>query len=238
MGNGFQFIDIIFFALVAAFLVLRLRSVLGRRTGNEKEQPDLFKPPAESKDEKIVRFPSRASGDEEDDEAGETPARRASEPLFSGPAAAGLTRIRQADPSFAPEGFLQGATAAFEMIVGAFAAGDEAALRPLLADAVMDGFSAAIRARKEAGETLSTEIVSLKKAEIIEADLETNLENRMARVTVRFVSEQVNTVKDKEGAVVDGDPNRVAEVVDLWTFQRDTRSRDPNWTLTETRNPD
>lgn len=234
MGNSFQFIDIIFFALVAVFLVLRLRSILGRRTGTEKEQPDLFKPPVESKDEKVVRFPSRSSGDEDEDETEAAPVRRSQEPLFSGPAAAGLARIRQADPSFAPESFIQGATAAFEMIVGAFAAGDETVLRPLLADAVMNGFSTAIRARKEAGETLSTEIVSLKKAEIIEAELE----DRIARVTVRFVSEQVNTVKDKEGAVVDGDPNRVAEVTDLWTFTRDTRSRDPNWTLTETRNPD
>lgn len=216
MNDGFQFIDIIFFAAVAAFLVLRLRSVLGRRTGHERPPPELAAPTRDSGDN-VVELPRR-NGD------------IGMAAVAGTPQEAGLLSIRQADPGFAPASFLEGARAAFAMIVGAYAQGDKAALRPLLSDQVFANFSAAIDARRAAGETLETEVIHIRKAEIVEA----RMDGRNAVVTVRFASDQVNVVSDSQGRVVEGDPNRVAPVTDVWTFARNTQSRDPNWQLVET----
>jgi len=123
-----------------------------------------------------------------------------------------------------------GARQAFEMIVDAFARGDTEALRPLLADDVYGGFAEAIEQRREAGETLETEVVAIKQAEAVEA----RMDGPHAYVTVRFVSDQVNVTRDAEGNIVDGDPDQLAEIVDLWTFGRDTSTRDPNWELVST----
>ncbi len=229
MGNGFAFLDIIFFAMVAAFLVLRLRSVLGRRTGNERRRPDVFSPqkdaPAETRD-KVVPLPDRRAA--KDGAADEVAPGESANPLD-----AALTRIRVADPAFTPDSFLAGARTAFEMIVEAFAAGRKRTLRPLLSDEVYDNFARAIDDREAAGETLETTLVGIESAEIIEAAMD----GHVAYVTVKFVSQQINVTRNKDGEVVDGDPNHVAEVTDIWTFARDTRSRDPNWTLVETRSP-
>ncbi len=227
MNDGFQFIDIIFFAMVAAFLVLRLRSVLGRRTGQERPR-DIFgrspNAPSGSPDN-VVELPDRRRA---------TAAGAAEERYAGTPVGAGLSQIRDADPSFNPERFVQGGRAAFEMILAAYSRGDDAALRPLLNDEVFGNFQKAIAERQQAEETLETELVGIKSAEIAEA----TLDGGTALVTVRFVSEQVNAVRDGKGEVVDGDPNRVAEVIDLWTFARDTQSRDPNWALVATRSPE
>lgn len=220
-----HFIDIIFFAMVAAFLVLRLRSVLGRRTGEERQRPDPYgAPPAGRPSDKVVPLPDRT-------------VRAAGEPI-EGPAAAkgtpleaGLTQIGVADSSFTPNGFVEGAKVAFEMIVEGFAKGDRKALRPLLNDSVFDHFSAAIKTREDAKQTHETTLVGIKSAEIIEAQMD----GRTAFVTVKFVSEQVNVTRDKDGNVVEGDPAHVADITDVWSFARNTRSRDPNWTLIETR---
>ena len=144
--------------------------------------------------------------------------------------AAGLERIRAADPGFDPAQFLEGARAAFEMIVGAFAAGDKARLRPLLSDEVYTPFAAAIDERTAAGETLETRIVGLKRLDITEA----GLTGRLARVTVKFVSDQINLLRAHDGSVVDGDPDHAVEKTDFWSFTRDTRASDPNWVLEAT----
>lgn len=120
------------------------------------------------------------------------------------------------------------------MIVGAYAAGDTEVLRPLLEDQVFANFEAAVQARKAAGETLQTELVSIKSADFEEA----KIDGRNAVVTLKFVSEQINAVRDANGEVIEGDPTRIAEVIDIWTFSRDTRSRDPNWFLVATRSPE
>ncbi len=145
----------------------------------------------------------------------------------------GIGRIIAADSSFDPGGFLGGARAAFEMIVGAFAAGDAATLRPLLSDEVFENFNGAIKARAKANETLHTTLVGIKSAEIIEA----MLDGKTALVTVKFVSEQINVTKDSEGRIIDGDPSTIAVITDIWTFARNIRARDPNWTLVATRSP-
>jgi predicted lipid-binding transport protein (Tim44 family) len=224
MDGGFAFFDIVFFAMVAAFLILRLRSVLGRRTGNEKpERWTTRQPPANRGEapDNVARLPDRGR-----------PAADAA-PLdlsATSPVEAGLAQIRAADPNFDPRTFVEGARSAFEMIVGAYAQGDTATLRPLLADEVYENFAAAIKARQQAKQTLETTLVGIKSADIIEG----RMDNRNALVTVKFVSEQINVTRDAAGAVVEGDPQQIATVTDVWTFARNTRSRDPNWLLVAT----
>jgi predicted lipid-binding transport protein (Tim44 family) len=214
MTDGF--FDIVLFAMVAAFLVLRLRSVLGRRTGNEQRRDTFGRPPAGSTGENVVTLPDRGK-----------PVEGGSDDSV----AAGVAAIRGADQSFDPRGFGEGARAAFEMIVNAFAQGDTATLRPLLSDEVYDRFAEAIRVRAEAKETLETNLLSVKSADLVEA----RLEGRTAVVTVRFVSDQVNVTRAADGSVVDGEPDRVVEKTDFWTFARNTRASDPNWQLVATR---
>jgi predicted lipid-binding transport protein (Tim44 family) len=225
MSDGYALLDILFFAVVAVFIAARLRSVLGRRTGHERPRPPRIQPqPAPATGEtsdKVVPLPDRRRSAEEPAIAAE-----------AGPALKdGLTRIRLADPSFDLDSFLEGAKVAFAMIVEAFAKGDKATLEPLLAPPVFASFAAAIDERQRLGRTLETELVALRGAEVVGAALE----GRLARVTVRFTSEQINCTRDASGAVVEGDPSAVETVVDLWTFQRDVTSRDPNWALVETR---
>ncbi|MGQ9366285.1 Tim44/TimA family putative adaptor protein [Azospirillum sp. ST 5-10] len=224
MGDGFVFIEIVIFAMIAAFLVYRLRSVLGRRNGEERQRPNPYAPrPDQGRPDNVVTMPGRPRGQ---------PSEPASpdEPLSL---AAAIAQIAGVDPNFDEKRFLQGARAAFEMIVDAFARGDTAALRPLLSDDVYENFARAIRERQAAGETLETRIESIEDADVAEA----RLDGRTALVSVKFVSHQVNVTRDANGAIVDGDPNTAVEVVDIWTFARDTRSRDPNWALVETRTP-
>ena len=230
MGSGFQALDIILFAMIAAFILLRLRSVLGRRTGHERRRPDpLTRDAPERADSRrgdnVVELPGPA------DEKADAEFGGADAAVSDDPVAAGLTQIRIADSGFDPKQFLDGARAAFEMIVQAFAAGDVKTLRNMLNDEVYDRFSGAVTDREKAGETLETTLIGIKAADIIEA----RVDGRTAFVTVKFTSEQVNVTRGEDGTVVDGDPNHVAEIVDIWTFARNTRARDPNWTLVETR---
>lgn len=223
MGDLPQYFDIILFAMVAAFLILRLRSVLGRRTGHER-RPDSFSRPAKQGGDKagnnVVPLGARGSAAQ--------PPLPTTKPADA--VAPGLERIRSADPGFDPAAFLEGARVAFEMIVAAFAAGDRTQLRPLLSDEVYKPFSDAINEREAAGETLETRILQIKSIEIAEA----GFAGRMARVTVKFVSDQINVLRAHDGSIVDGHPDDPAEKTDFWTFARDTRSGDPNWVLVTT----
>jgi predicted lipid-binding transport protein (Tim44 family) len=227
MTDGSHFLDIILFAMVAVFLGLRLRSVLGRRTGNERPPPGigLGGPPVVGPHADPVVDP-----DQRRRAAAETVV-----PLNGdNPLNASLARIRTVDPSFTPQSFLKGATTAFAMVVQAFAEGDEAALRPLLSDEVYENFAQAIRARRAAGEISETKLLQIISADIVEA----TLDGRMAHVAVRFVTQQTILVRDAQGNVVEGDPTRPAQITDLWTFERDTRSPNVNWLLIATRSLD
>ena len=203
------------FAAIAVFVILKLRSVLGTRTGFEKKNEPYA--PVDRGD-KVIPLPDRRPAEV-------PPMGEAKAQMDPGSAA-----IRRVDPSFDPDGFLEGAKMAFEMIVTAFAKGDEKALEPLLAPNVFESFAADIRRRREAGETRETTVAGIRQARIDQA----RLEGREARVTVMIVSEQINVTRDREGNVIDGDPKAAETVSDLWTFARDTRSRDPNWQLVET----
>ena len=230
MGEGFQFLDIILFALVAGFLILRLRSVLGRRDGHQGRNPDPFsaRPKPEPADDKVVQLPDRNDRPIDATATPGEPAAAAGTP--KGPLEAGLTQIAVADPRFDPQEFVSGARIAFELILTAFASGDREALKPLLSPEVYGNFDKSIRQRQASGQRLETKLVSLKSCEIAEA----YMAGRTAHVTVKFVSEQISAVYDASGTVVDGNPTQVTEVTDFWTFARDTRSADPNWALVAT----
>ncbi|CAA7620871.1 Tim44/TimA family putative adaptor protein [Magnetospirillum sp. SS-4] len=219
MNDGFHILDIVFFAMVAAFLVLRLRSVLGRRTGTERP-PEQWTPPEAATGATVIDLA--------------TARRSASEPPPTSPVGMGLAAIRAADRAFDLDGFLGGARAAFEFIVGAFAAGDKAALQPLLTPEVFRQFADAIDARQRNGEVLTTELIGIRSVEPVEA----RLDGSFAILTLRIVSEQINALRNAEGVVVEGSAERVIEVVDDWTFRRDTRSADPNWALSATHIPE
>ena len=253
MSDGFQFYDIIFFALIAIFIILRLRGVLGRRTGQQRQRhADRFartteKAPEENQNQgEIVRLPDRSQPVREappdmapDEPAAPHPvhaAQREADPERDeavGGLKAALEQIRRADHDFAPRRFVQGAQAAFEMVVSAFAKGDTPTLRPLLGDDVYDEFAAAIRDRMAEGQVQETTIVALDEAEIISAEMRAST----ARVTVKFVSQQINVIRDKEGEEIGGDSSLIERVTDIWTFARNTRSSDPNWALIETSIP-
>jgi predicted lipid-binding transport protein (Tim44 family) len=219
-----DYFGIILLAMIAAFLIFRLRSVLGRRTGNERRRDLFVRSAARIADKpgpEKVALP--ANPDQNAAVAG-----LAGKP--AGSVADGLERIRRADPGFDPSHFLAGVRAAFEMIVGAFARGDKQALRPLLSDDVFRPFTQTIDERGAAKETLETRDLRLDQAEIVEADLV----GRTARVTTKLVSQQINVTRAMDGGIVDGDPEHPVEKTDYWTFARDTRSADPNWLLVAT----
>jgi predicted lipid-binding transport protein (Tim44 family) len=218
MGD-FQYFDIILFALIACFLVLRLRSVLGRRTGNEQRRDGFIRARAP------IAEKARTIGGPRQGGAVVTPDAK---PV--GGVATGLDRIRRADPDFDPEHFIAGARAAFEIIVGAFARSDKAALRPLLSEEVYRPFAATIDERAAANETVETRMVQLDSPDVTAAELV----GQTARVVVRFVSRQINVIRAGDGSIVDGDPEHPVEKTDYWTFARDVRSTDPNWVLAAT----
>ena len=223
MGD-FQYFDIILFAMIAGFLVLRLRSVLGRRTGNERRRDLFAQRPAPVSDKLAAdKAPTPDSADKV------VPLAPASANTAD-TMAEGINRIRRADPGFDPSQFLDGARIAFEMIVTAFAKADKAALRPLLSDEVYRPFAQTIDERVTAKETVETRDLKLGDAEIVEADLA----GRVARVTVKLISHQVTVTRAMDGSIVDGDPDHPVEKTDYWTFARDTRSTDPNWLLVAT----
>jgi predicted lipid-binding transport protein (Tim44 family) len=223
MGD-FQYFDIILFAMIAAFLVLRLRSVLGRRTGNERRRDPFARRPSPISDK--LGADKVATPDSADKVLSLSPSAASAADTM----AEGINRIRRADPGFEPTQFLEGARVAFEMIVTAFAKGDKAALRPLLSDEVFHPFAQTIDERVTAKETVETRELKLDEAEIVEADMS----GRTARVTLKLVSHQITVTRAMDGSIVDGDPEHPVEKTDYWTFARDTRSTDPNWMLVAT----
>lgn len=230
MDQAFDPLNLLLLA-VAVVVFLRLRSVLGRRTGLER--PPLDTTPLQRKPEakgNVVNFPKESRDAAPAADAG--PAA----PVWTGYAAegsalaAGLEAIAKADGQFTPKEFLKGARGAYEMIVTAFAEGDKAELKPLLSRDVFDGFAGAIDERTRAGEKLISRFVGIDKADITAA----SLAGRRASVTVGFISQMITATEDRSGAVIDGDLKQIREVSDVWTFERDTSSGDPNWRLVAT----
>jgi predicted lipid-binding transport protein (Tim44 family) len=231
MGDGFQFIDIILFAMVAAFLVLRLRSVLGKHKDDGRPQggPPAGEPyarPVATGDDTVVPLPDRSAKTDRTIRADAPISAESAAPLD-----AAISEIRAVDPRFDLREFLGGARSAFEMVVQAFAEGDRKTLKQLLNAEVYENFEGAIKTREARNETLENTLIRIVSTDAIEAEVEHDI----ASVTVKIVSEQVNLTKNAAGEIVDGNPNHITVVTDIWTFSRDLRSRDPNWKLVATR---
>ena len=232
----FDIYTIIFLAL-AVFIFLRLRSVLGQRTGRERPPYDPYSAARDAvrpaATDNVVALPGRAPDNtsQKPEEPAEQPLDRWKGVAESGSAlAASLDAIARDDKRFDPKHFIAGARAAYEMIVTAFATGDRRALRNLLSREVYEGFEGAIRERETRGEKVETRFVSIASADIISAEMR----GRTAQVTVRFVSQLITVTRDKAGTVIDGNPDKVSDVTDIWTFARDISSSDPNWKLVAT----
>lgn len=221
---------------VALVVFWRLRSVLGTRTGTEKPPFDVFGPKRDQQDGSatIARLPDAAPVPANDVGDREPPP-----PVWKGyaeegsPVAAVLGRMAESDPGFTPKAFVEGAKVAYEMIIDAFAKGDKAALKTLLSKEVFDGFSRAIDARGSQGQRVESRFVGIDKATIQQAAVA----GRKGSITMEFVSELISATYDKTGQVIDGDPKEIRQVTDVWTFERDLGSRDPNWKLVATEAP-
>ena len=228
-----EFLDLgtIIFMVAAVVIFLQLRNVLGRRTGNERPPFDPYtagrKRPAEpNASDNVVSLPKRKGPQEAVDQYVEIDQAAAPGSELN----KGMRAIRDADAGFQPKTFVDGAKMAYEMIVMAFADGDRKTLKNLLSREVYDGFVQAISEREQRGEKIQSSFVGIDKADIVGAEMK----GSEAHVTMRIVSELISATRDGAGEVIDGDPETVAEVKDVWTFARDTRSRDPNWKLVAT----
>ncbi len=215
-SSGFP-VDLVLFGMIAAFLVLRLRSILGRRQGFER-----------TADPRAAARPPVAEVPTIDAVAERVPARALPDPV--GPVGQALTRMQAVDPNFQAMRFLDGAEAAFKLIVADFAAGNRDALRPLLSDETFAAFESAIAAREAAGETHRQEVRAIHAATIEAADLR----GTIADISVRFVTDQVNLTTGRDGAVLQG-TDAVTEIVDLWIFERNLGLADPTWRLVAAR---
>ena len=218
MGSGGLPIDLILFGMVAAFLILRLRSVLGRRSGFERPPQPAARPTAAAPVVPLI-----------DGRAEPVPATNLL-PDPAGPVGQALSRMRSVAGNFDPEHFLRGAEAAFRMIVDAFARGDRGALRPLLTDETFGAFEGVIATRESQNQVQRTEIKALREISIVGAELR----GALASITVRFVSDQNNVTLDQSGDPIVG-AEAVTEITDVWTFERDLNAADPNWRLASAR---
>lgn len=217
-------IELLILAGIAVFLLMRLRGVLGARTGLEEQQaprapraePTRAQPaPAPAPLEEGVIDPDSATVAEGDDAIGSA-----------------LSDMRRAEPGFLPSEFLSGARQAFEMILMAFENGDLDTLRRFLAPDVYEGFAGAIEARREQGYTVEARFVGVREARVVGARFDRG--SSEAEVAIRFTGEMISAVRDGAGRVVEGDPNEIRRETDTWTFGRVMGSPDPNWLLVAT----
>ncbi len=229
--------------IVAVVVILKLRSVLGRRTGDDDariEQQYRAQQEAAASSDKVVTLPRRA-GEQEPDILPDSEVSIADAEdrikTFAGSNSAvkqGLLDILHLDPSFDPEKFVSGAKSAYEMIVTAFAAGNRKLLKDLLSSEVYEGFVGAISDRESREEQIDQSFVGIDSAGIIEAEVNSGI----ASVTVRFASQLISATRDSAGEVIDGDPQKIKEVTDIWTFSRDISTpralSNPNWKLVAT----
>ncbi len=233
--NGTFDILTLLFLVIAVVIFLRLRSVLGRRTGNERPRYDPYSPQdANGKPvrDNIVTLPRGEPARQPEAPLDEASFARSLKDIVPADSdiAQKLSAIAKEDRSFDPKHFIQGARAAYEMIVTAFAQSDRKTLRQLLSREVYDSFASALDEREKAGETVDFKFVGISKTEVADAELL----GRVAHITVKFISELITATRNKAGEVVDGDASRIREVTDIWTFAREISARDPNWRVVAT----
>jgi len=233
--NGSLDIGTLLFLVLAVVIFLRLRSVLGKRTGHERPPIDPYGTADKSQrtrtdDDNVVALPRNGEGEGAYGREETAEDRIRDFMPLGGPIADGLLEIAKRDPSFEPKTFLQGAKTAYEMIVTSFAEGNRKLLKQLLSREVYEGFISELDSRDARGEVADTNFIGINKADIIEAELK----DKTAHVTVKFVSQLITAIRNRQGEIIDGDPKQVREVTDIWTFARELTSRDPNWKLVAT----
>ncbi len=228
--------------VVAIVAIWKLRSVLGQRTSQDETRIDQQMRARQERErqaaanQKVVTLPRRGAEDGAGamtaaDQAAIAQAEERVKTFSSDPAVEqGLIAILRAEGAFDPAHFMQGAKQAYEMIVTAFAEGNRKMLRDLLSKEVMDGFNMAITDRERRGEVIDQSFVGIGKADIVGAELK----NGIATLTVRFESQLISATRNRAGEVVAGDPQRISDVTDIWSFARDVGSRNPNWKLVAT----
>ena len=217
MGALVQFLDIIIFAIIAVLLVLRLRSVLGQRTGYEEpqDQSRLNQFRQTDNDNEPIPLHPQTNG----------------EPAV---VEQGVDAVRRIDRSFDESQFIAGAKMAFDMVLTAYADGDLAQLKRLLGYDLLQSFSASVRERNKANESLTITLNEIKEARI----LNILVQDQIATITVHFHSVQTRIMRDADGAVIDGEDQDKTDYTDIWTFERDMTLADPNWKLVETETSD
>lgn len=214
--------EILFFAFLTGYMIFRLWSLLGKRTGFEAPPPSLR---PEKEPDNVIALPIKARQKEVSQE--DIPSSSGIKPSVE----AGMSALQAVDPDFRLESFLDGAVAAFEIIVDAFARGDRNTLKPLLSPSVFKSFTAALQDREEARQTVETKIVDIKAPEIVSIDIK----GKQEQITLKFVSEQVTVTKDAEGKILDNPAHLSLVMNDIWTFSRPIGSKNPNWVLVATR---
>jgi predicted lipid-binding transport protein (Tim44 family) len=240
MGNSFQFIDIIFFAMIAIFLILRLRGVLGKRDGREGSGlSSFFKQDVDTVKPKRKNGVNLSNNDYNDVEEIDLESRVEKKPfkeskaknIVTDPLTTGIEQIQNSDPTFNKENFIDGARVAFETILSAYASANVDELRTLVSKEVYTNFASAIQTREKAGYIMEDTLIGITESELVEA----HMDGSDAHVSIEFTSQQVNALRDEGGDVVEGDDTAVLTVTDLWTFARNTTNLDPNWLLIATR---
>ena len=220
MNDGFAFFDIIIFAMLAGYLVFQLRRALGRRSDNQepksKPSPEQRAEHSETDNVVAIKPNKNKNGNQEQEET-----------------LGGLTELREKDPSFSDTDFIKGSKEAFSWIVEAFSKGEISKLEPLLSEPLFNGFKQAIEQREADQLSLETNIVSIKSAQIHNVTVKQDQVN----ITVEYVTDQIKSTRNAKDEIVDGDPDTIETVTDLWTFNRNIKSKNPNWTLVKTETP-
>lgn len=225
MSQGVPYADIIILALIAGFILLRLRSVLGQKdVGRDVEFLQRLKPVADVA-EPVVQLSEKNLKSKDKDESDAYLLLLDDEKTVTA-----LQGIRAKDPQFTANWFLDGAHQAFEMVFDAFNKGDKQTLKMLLSDTLYQQFMDAMDARDREDNKPDSTLVAITAKDIVQA----TLSGSVAQITVKFVSEQIQLVRDAKGTIVEGNPSQTQLVEDEWVFERDIGAKNPNWKIIET----
>lgn len=198
--------DVILYAAIATVVCVMFYSVLGKSVGKGPEEaidPEDFMAGQKNSKPSVVT------------------------PITPEMESKGLGAIAKRDPDFSPAYFIDGAKQAYSMILEAFAAGDKDALTNLLSEDTLEVYKNAIDEREKAGHTQVTDLGRLRKASIKGA----KIDGKMARIDVLYEADLTSALMDEEGNVVQGDPDVLSSISEVWTFERELKSSDPAWRL-------
>lgn len=224
MSDGFPIGDIIILGAIAAFIVLRYRSMLGDKTGRDPSDIAQKKRDMQPEEvERIIQLPQKP-------EALQPVIPTVTFDGYTGEVRESLRAMNRIDPDFTADSFLEGAKSAFEMLIEAYRERDHDTLKMLLAKPVYDQFARALKEEEARGEKAESTLLAITRAEITEA----SLKGSKAEITVGFTSDQIQVTKDKDGKITEGDVSQEIELDDSWRFARDLKSQDPNWTIIDT----